>query len=64
FDPVAFRGAFKPGAEPWTAGWTLGALLEADNSLISCPEDINEDGTIDVLDFLELNSAFGTDCGN
>jgi hypothetical protein len=64
FDPVQFRGAFKPGAEPWTAGWTLGALLESDNSLIACPEDINEDGTIDVLDFLELNSAFGTDCGN
>ncbi len=64
FDPVTFRGAFKPGAEPWTAGWTLGALLESDNSLIACPEDINSDGTIDVLDFLELNSAFGTDCGN
>jgi hypothetical protein len=63
FDPVAFRGAFKPGAEPWTAGWTLGALLESDNSLISCPEDINNDGSINVLDFLELNSAFGTDCG-
>jgi hypothetical protein len=63
FDPVQFRGAFKPGAEPWTAGWTLGALLESDNSLISCPEDINGDGTIDVQDFLDLNSAFGTDCG-
>ncbi len=63
FDPVAFRGAFKPGAAPWTAGWTTGALLETDNALIACPEDINEDGTINVLDFLELNSAFGTDCG-
>lgn len=63
FDPVAYRGAFKPGAEPWTAGWTLGTLLETDNSLIACPEDINNDGAIDVLDFLELNSAFGTDCG-
>jgi hypothetical protein len=63
FDPVTFRGAFKPGAEPWTAGYTLGALLETDNSLIACPEDINNDGTIDVLDFLDLNSAFGTDCG-
>ncbi|HKK38590.1 MAG TPA: hypothetical protein VJ949_04195, partial [Cryomorphaceae bacterium] len=64
FDPVQYRGAFKPGAEPWTSGWTLGSLLESDNSLIACPEDINTDGTIDVLDFLELNSAFGTDCGN
>jgi len=63
FDPVQYRGAFKPGAEPWTAGWTLGALLESDNSLIACPEDITGDGTINVLDFLELNSAFGTDCG-
>jgi hypothetical protein len=27
-----------------------------------CPEDINRDGIVDILDFLELNSAFSTTC--
>jgi hypothetical protein len=65
FSPAFYKGAFKPGTlAPWTANWTLSALLEADASLIACPTDINRDGQTDVIDFLELNSAFGTSCGN
>ena len=64
FDRVNYKGAFKPGATPWTEGWTLAAVLETDNSIVSCPEDINGDGVVDVNDFLDLNSAFGDTCGN
>jgi hypothetical protein len=31
-------------------------------SLSPCPADINGDGAVDILDFLELNSAFNTFC--
>jgi hypothetical protein len=27
-----------------------------------CPEDINQDGLVDILDFLELNSAYSSAC--
>ncbi len=65
FTPANYKGAFKPGTtSPWTANWTLAALLETDNALVACPTDINKDGQTDVNDFLELNSAFGTSCGN
>jgi hypothetical protein len=64
FEGAAYRGAFKPGAEPWTAGWTLGQLLEFDNSLVACPEDVNGNGVVNVDDFLQLIGAFNTTCGN
>jgi hypothetical protein len=64
FEGAAYKGAFKPGATPWTEGWTLGSILELDNSLISCPEDINGNGVVNVDDFLQLIGAFGNTCGN
>lgn len=27
FDEVTYKGAFDPSATPWTAGWTVGAIL-------------------------------------
>jgi hypothetical protein len=64
FEPVNFKGAFKPGATPWTSGWTLNQLLGVDNSIVSCPTDIDTDGDTDVDDFLILIGAFNTTCGN
>ena len=64
FTYANYRGAFAPGQEPWTAGWTLGSTLDMDNSLIACPADINGSGFIDVNDFLDLNSQFNTSCDN
>ena len=29
-----------------------------------CPEDINLDGTVDILDFIEFNSSFGLSCAD
>jgi hypothetical protein len=63
FTGANYKGAFKPGATPWTAGWTAAALLGLDNSLIACPEDINSDGNVNVDDFLQLLGAFNTSCG-
>ncbi len=63
FSGANYKGAFKPGATPWTAGWTAGALLGIDNSLIACPEDINGNGAVNVDDFLQLLGAFNTSCG-
>lgn len=62
FDQANFVGAFEPGAEPWTAGWTVSSAIGADASLVDCPEDINGDAQIDVNDFILLNAVFGTSC--
>lgn len=64
FSGAAYKGAFKPGAAPWTSGWTASALIGVDNALVACPEDINGDGLINVDDFLQLLGKFNTACGN
>ena len=63
FSGANYKGAFKPGATPWTAGWTLEQLLGGNNSIVDCPEDINKDGNVNVDDFLQLLGAFNTSCG-
>lgn len=63
FSGANYKGAFKPGSQPWTAGWTLNSILGVDNSIIDCPEDINGDGNRDVNDFLQLIGVFNTPCG-
>jgi hypothetical protein len=63
FTGANYKGAFKPGSTPWTAGWNAAALLGLDNSLIACPEDINGNGAVNVDDFLQLLGAFNTSCG-
>lgn len=64
FDQVDYAGAFKPGGENWAGGWTLGSILGADNSLVECPGDLDGDNDVDIDDFLDFNSAFGSSCGN
>lgn len=63
FSGAAYKGAFKPGATPWTSGWTLAQVIGIDNSIVGCPEDINTDGQVNVDDFLQLLGAFNTSCG-
>ena len=65
------------GSYSYSVGQTSYLALEAPESSASliqgvqipteyyiqyCPADINQDGLVDVTDFLELNSAFGTEC--
>jgi hypothetical protein len=63
FTSVKYRGAFEPGAEPWTKGWTVAAAIKADLSTVAgCIGDINKDGVINSADFTLFSGAFGTTC--
>ncbi|MFN9801614.1 MAG: hypothetical protein ACK54P_16470, partial [Bacteroidota bacterium] len=64
FDPVKFKGAFQPGAAPWTSGWSISETVDFDNSVTTCNEDVDKDGDVDVDDFLQLIGVFNTTCGN
>lgn len=64
FDPVKFKGAFQPGATPWTSGWSISETVDFDNSVTTCNEDVDKDGDVDVDDFLQLIGVFNTTCGN
>ncbi len=64
FTAAGYKGAFEPGAQPWTAGYTFSDLVGLDNALVDCPADINGDGFVNNDDFLQFGSAFGTTCGN
>jgi hypothetical protein len=65
------------GSYSYSVGQTSYIAIEATSSFASliqgvqvpyeyynhyCPADINQDGLVDVIDFLELNSAFGNTC--
>ena len=60
---VQYRGAFEPGKEPWTKGWTLIEQIKGDLSAVAgCVGDLNRDGTINATDFNLFVNAFGTTC--
>lgn len=63
FTAVRYRGAFEPGAEPWTKGWTLAQTIKADLSAVAgCVGDLNKDGIINAVDFTLFSGAFGGTC--
>ena len=63
FTGAKYRGAFQPGAEPWTTGWTLAAQIGLDVSAAAgCTGDINRDGVINITDFNLLGANFGGSC--
>jgi hypothetical protein len=63
FSGAKYRGAFEPGAEPWTSGWTLASQLGTDISAAAgCPGDLNRDGVINATDFSLFVGAFGGNC--
>ena len=52
-----------------TANWTnidAGTTFSTDCStfVADCPEDITGDGQVDIQDFIQFNSAFGSLCGD
>lgn len=60
---VQYRGAFEPGKEPWTKGWTLIEQIKGDLSTVAgCVGDLNKDGVINSADFTLFSGAFGTTC--
>lgn len=42
----------------------INSTFSAEEVPFTCPGDINTDGTINVADFIQLNSMFGQDCLN
>jgi hypothetical protein len=60
---VQYRGAFEPGAAPWTQNWTLAADIGSDLSAVAgCVGDLNKDGVINSSDFTLFVNAFGGSC--
>jgi hypothetical protein len=63
FTGAKYRGAFQPGAEPWTQGWTLAAQIGLDAAAAAgCTGDLNRDGVINSGDFTLFVNAFGGNC--
>ncbi len=56
FDAANYRGAFCPGEQPWTSGWTYGTQLGTDNALnsVACPGDADNDGDVDATDLNDV----------
>jgi hypothetical protein len=63
YTSAQYRGAFAPGTQKsWLEGWTAVDVFDLDNSLVSCPTDINGDGQTDVGDLNEFLGEFGNSC--
>ncbi|HEY0977220.1 MAG TPA: hypothetical protein VGE21_07095 [Flavobacteriales bacterium] len=63
FTGAKYRGAFEPGATPWTQGWTLASQIGMDVSATAgCAGDINNDGIINSVDFSIFVNEFGGSC--
>jgi hypothetical protein len=63
FTGARYRGAFEPGAEPWTKGWSVVQTIKADVSAVAgCVGDLNKDGVINSLDFTLFSGAFNGTC--
>ncbi len=63
FTGAKYRGAFEPGATPWTAGWTLASQIGIDVSAVAgCVGDLNNDGVVNTTDFSLFVNAFNTNC--
>ena len=63
FSGAKYRGAFEPGAAPWTANWTLASQIGLDVSTVAgCPGDLNRDGVINASDFTIFSGSYGGSC--
>jgi len=63
FTGAKYRGAFQPGAEPWTSGWTLASQIGLDVAASAgCVGDLNRDGIVGIADFSAFSAAFGGTC--
>ncbi|HEY3385213.1 MAG TPA: hypothetical protein VGK46_01810 [Saprospiraceae bacterium] len=62
FTPANYRGAFKAGEKSWLYDYSVRALIGLEGALLSCPTDINTDGSTTTADFLLLLGEFNTTC--
>jgi hypothetical protein len=63
FDFAPYRGAFDSDpSRNWLSNWSYSQVLGNTNGVQACPADLNQDGSINVNDFLLFAPAWGTDC--
>lgn len=62
FTPTNYRGAFCTGCPSWLANWSFASWVDSNNGLVPCPNDINNDGVVNITDFNSVLGAFGTSC--
>ncbi len=63
FTTAKYCGAFAPGSDNnWLSAYSIVDNFDFDNSLVSCPADLNGDGQISSSDFIQFSSAFNTSC--
>ena len=57
-----YKGAFEPGVEPWTTGWTLHANMGTDDAAVGCPTDIDNSGSTGPADLNQVLNEYGSNC--
>jgi hypothetical protein len=62
FEYAPYRGAFQPGVDPWTKGWTYYSSIKTGVEDIACPTDLNGDGLTNSSDILITVGQFGRSC--
>jgi hypothetical protein len=62
WDYAPYRGAFEPGVEPWTKGWSYYSNVKVGSVDVLCPTDLNNDGTTNTTDYLQVVGQFGRSC--
>ena len=62
FTPANYRGAFEAGKKSWLSDWSLLNVISLTSGLTACPTDINQDGTTNNVDFLQLLGQFNQSC--
>ena len=62
FSPANYRGAFEAGKKSWLSDWSLLNVISLTPGLVACPTDINQDGTTNNTDFLQLLGQFNQSC--
>ena len=62
FTPAPYRGAFASTGDSWLSPWSYSVVLNAVSGIQACPNDVNNDGTINVQDFNAVLGSFGTNC--
>ncbi len=63
YEGAQYRGAFEPGAEPWTPSYSVAATIGSDISAVAgCDGDLNSDGLVNATDFGLFVNAFNTTC--
>ena len=62
FSYAPYKGAFEPGTNPWTEGWTLHSKTGSDEGAADCPTDIDGNGSTGLNDLIILGNNFGSSC--